>query len=121
MILTEMYKWATLTATRSWRAHAIISTSIIALAACIAWGYQQDALAVSWYAAIAMALLFRLKEIHDNIFHRAEGDWKKRKWLDHVTPEVDEKGDLLGAYTCLWLTTALMLARKLGVFLQAVL
>ena len=120
-MIKDIYKWATLTATRSWRAHAIISTTFIGLMACIAWTNHDDALMAAGYAAIASALFFRVKEIHDNIKHRAEGDWKKRKWLDHVTPEVDEKGDLLGAYTCLWLTWALIAARKLAGWLQGVL
>ena len=117
--IKTIYKWATFTATRSWRAHAIISTSVIALTAVVAWSCQADGLQAAAYASIAMALFFRVHEIFDSVKHHKDGDWKKRKWLDHVTPEVDEKGDLLGAYTCLWLLWALVAARKIGGWLQA--
>ena len=115
-----IYKWATFTAERSWRAHALISTTFIFAVASVAWGRQADGLAYAWYAAIAAALGFRVKEIFDQVYHKRIGDWKKRQWEDKVSPEVDESGDLLGAYTCLWLTSALMLARKLGGWLQGV-
>ena len=116
-----IYKWCTFTAERSWRSHAIISTVFIAVVVAVAYGYQQDGVAWAWYAAIAAAIFFRIKEIFDQVRHKRLGDWRKRQWEDKVTPEVDESGDLLGAYTCLWLTTALMLARKLGGWMQAVL
>ena len=117
--IRTIYKWATFTAERSWRAHALISTTFIFSVAALTWGSNQDGLTYAWYASICAAIGFRVKEIFDQVYHKKIGDWKKRQWEDKVTPEIDQSGDLLGAYTCFWLMTALMLARKVAVWISA--
>ena len=116
-----IYRWATFTAERSWRAHAILSTCFIATVAAVAYGCQVDGLQWAWYAAIAAAIAFRIKEAYDQVLHKRLGDWNRRQWEDEVTPKVDESGDLLGAYTCLWLTSALLVSRKVGGLVTGVL
>ena len=116
-----LYDWSTVTATRSWRAHALISTGVIASTAATAWGLTYDGLEWAWYASMVMAVFFRVHEWLDWKKHTQDGDWDTPEWEDKVRPSIDEKGDLLGAYTCLWLLTALHVARKFGGWLQAVL
>ena len=107
-----VYDWSTVSATRSWRSHAVLSTSVIALVAGVSWGMARDGLEAACYAGLVMAVFFRCKEWLDWRKHVQAGDWETPEWEDHVTPKVDEKGDLLGAYTCCLLLWALHVAQK---------
>ena len=119
--LRAIYKWSTFTAERSWRSHAILSIVWIAAIAGVAWSTGNDGLQAAAYASIVSALFFRVKEIFDALKHRRKGSWNKPQWDDRVTPKVDEKGDLLGAYTCLWVLWSLLAVRKFGHWIGGIL
>ena len=93
-MLKLLWKWCVAKHTRTWVMHGLASLAVATIFGLVfRWAYD-DGLLYFTLASVAMFVYYILKEMADEMIHRAKGDWHKYDY--------DQVGDLIGpAFVCL--------------------
>lgn len=93
-MLLLLWKWAVAKHTRTWVMHGLASVAVATLFGIVFRWFNKEGLIAFAAGSTLMFVFYILREMADEMVHRAKGDWHKY--------EYDQVGDLIGpAFVCI--------------------